>query len=189
MADRSLLLVRWPHWSVPSRGMGYMSGRVKAQDVAPRCLSTPDKAIADTRRQAVLTPRRVRVLAMAVGVAAVALWVLVTGGHSDLRSASAASHRAHALVTSLGSEFSVSAGHGHLVSSDSSGAHPEAFAAAVLPNSPATAVVGLGVVVAVAAAVGLCWERVMLAGRGPPVAPATALTGQDLLTRLCLSRR
>lgn len=183
------LLARWLGGSVPSRGMGYMSERADAQDVAPRCLARPDTAIMATRGHGVLTPRRVRILAMAVGVAAVTLWVLAVGGHSDVRSTAAASQQAHAVVTSLGTEFSVSADHGHLVSSDSAGAHPEAFAAAVLPNSPATAVMGLGVVVAVAAAVGLWRPWVTLAGRGPPAAPATALTGQDLLTRFCLSRR
>ncbi|WP_460691925.1 putative copper homeostasis (lipo)protein LpqS [Mycobacterium intracellulare] len=63
------------------------------------------------------------------------------------------------------------------------------FASAVLPNSPSSVLVGLGMALAVAAVAAWLAPRVVLAGRGPPSAPATALTGQDLLTRLGLSRR
>ncbi|ASQ89206.1 hypothetical protein AN931_23460 [Mycobacterium intracellulare subsp. chimaera] len=116
------------------------------------------------------------------------MWVLVIGGHFELRSESPAPHPAHSLVTSLGSEFTIDIAHPHL-DSRSSVTHPEAFAAAVLPNSPATTAAALGVAVAVLVAVGLLWQRVMLAGRSPPGGLAAALTGQDLLTRFCLSRR
>jgi hypothetical protein len=120
---------------------------------------------------------------------AVAMWVLVIGGHSELRSQSGAFHPAHALVSSLGREFAVNAEHPHLSNGSSAAHHHEAFASGVLPDSPATVVAALGVVVAAVAAVGLLWQQVMLAGRGPPRGPAAVLTGQGLLTRFCLSRR
>ncbi|MBI2702290.1 MAG: hypothetical protein HYX31_24755, partial [Mycobacterium sp.] len=86
-------------------------------------------------------------------------------------------------MASLGGEFTPDFDHPHLVVGDSSSSHPEAFAAAVLPNSPATALVALGVVVAVVAAMGLWWQQVLLAGRSPPRGLAAVLAGQDLLTR------
>ncbi|WP_232009980.1 hypothetical protein [Mycobacterium intracellulare] len=67
--------------------------------------------------------------------------------------------------------------------------HHEAFAATVLPNSPSTALAALGLVVAVVAIAALLAQHVVLAGRGPPRGFPAALTGQDLLTRFCLSRR
>ncbi|WP_231588714.1 hypothetical protein [Mycobacterium nebraskense] len=124
-----------------------------------------------------------------VVAAAVAMWVLVFGGHSELGSQLAASHPAHALVTSLGSEFAVNVGHPHLSNGSSAAHHHEAFAIGVLPDGPATALVALGVVVAVVAAMGLWWQQVLLAGRSPPRGLAAVLAGQDLLTRLGLSRR
>ncbi len=129
-------------------------------------------------------------VAVAVVAAAVVMWTLVFGGHVELRSESSAPHPAHTFVTSLGGgEYTINVDHPHLVDGDSLGAHPEAFAAAVLPNSSSTALAALGFVVAVVAVAALLAHRVVLAGRGPPRGLAPALTGQDLLTRFCLSRR
>lgn len=126
----------------------------------------------------------------AAGVAvAVAMWVLVFGGHSVLRSQVPASHPAHALVASLGSQFAVNVDHPHVSKGSPTVEHHEAFAVGVLPNGPAAAVAALGVVVAVAAGASLVWQQNMLAGRGPPRGLRAALTGQDLLMRFCLSRR
>jgi len=55
---------------------------------------------------------------------------------------------------------------------------------AVLPQSPKITLVALGVVASGLAVAGLLGLLVVSAGRGPP-----ATTGQDLLTRFCLSRR
>lgn len=128
------------------------------------------------------------VAAVAAVASAVVMWVLVIGGHSEPRSESPASHPAHALVSSLDGEFAINIDHPHL-SNGSSSAHHEAFVSAVLPNSPSTALAALGLVVAAVAAVGLLCRQVMLAGRGPPHGLPAAVTGQDLLTRFCLSRR
>ncbi len=127
--------------------------------------------------------------AVVVIAAAVAIWMLAFGGHSNLQSESVAPEAAHASNSLVGGESASVIGHPHLVNGDSSGTHPEAFASAVLPNSPSSVLVGLGMALAVAAVAAWLAPRVVLAGRGPPSAPATALTGQDLLTRLGLSRR
>ncbi len=158
--------------AVPSWGMGAM------------------RMQADADRVAVFgRPRWRCVGAVAVVAAAVAMWVLVFGGHSELRSQVPASHPGHALVASLGNEFTVNADHPHLFKGSSAAHHHEAFAIGVLPDGPAVAVAALGVVVAVVAGVGLWWQQVMLAGRGPPRGLPAVLAGQDLLTRFCLSRR
>lgn len=124
--------------------------------------------------------------AVAAVVAAVAMWVLVQG-HALVRSESAASHPAHAVVSSLGDESTTNTDHAHL--GNPSLHHHEALLSAVLPNSPAPSVAALAVVVAALAAVGFFGQQARLSGRSPPRGLAAVLTGQDLLTRFCLSRR
>ena len=157
---------------VPYGGMGYMR--------------TP----ADARHAAAWEGPRLRsAAAVAAIAAAVVMWVLVMGGHVGPRSEAVAPHPAHATVTSLGSKYTINVAHAHLVDGDALGAHPEAFAAAVLPDSPAGAVAALGLAVAVVAVAALLAHYVVPAGRGPPRGLAAALTGQDLLTRFSVSRR
>ncbi|MCA2247854.1 hypothetical protein JF729_08605 [Mycobacterium intracellulare] len=132
---------------------------------------------------------------MAVGAAAwLSAWVLI-GAHSVMGHSqssvlqSSVSHSAHALVASLGGEFTVNVDHPH-VGKGSSGEHPEQFTTAVVPRSGGVvaALIALGAVAAVAVAGGLAWFG-LPAGRGPPHTPAFSVTGQDVLTRFCLSRR
>ncbi|WP_244892460.1 hypothetical protein [Mycobacterium asiaticum] len=125
--------------------------------------------------------------ATAAVLTAFATWVLVMG-HAEARPEPRPTHPAHVLVSSLGGEFTVTADHAH-VGNPSSAAHHEAFAVAVLPNTPAPSVAALAVVVAAVAAVGFFGQQVRLSGRSPPRGLAAVLTGQDLLTRFCLSRR
>lgn len=125
-------------------------------------------------------------VALAAVVTAVGVWVLVLG-HAEVRHEPAASHRAHVLVSSLGGEFTVNSNHAHI--ENPSVAHHEAFMSAVLPNAPVTTVAALSVVVAAVGAVGLFGRHLILGGRGPPRGLAAVLTGQELLTRLCSSRR
>jgi hypothetical protein len=111
-------------------------------------------------------------------------------GHSQSSvSQSSMSQPAHALVASLGGEFTVDVDHPH-VGKGSSGDHHEQFTTAVLPRSGAVvaALIALSAVAAVALTGGLARFGVP-AGRGPPRAPALSVTGQDVLTRFCLSRR
>lgn len=132
---------------------------------------------------------------VAVGAAAwLAAWVLIGAhsvmGHSQSSvSQSSMSQPARALVASLGGEFTVDVDHPH-VGKGSSGDHHEQFTTAVLPRSGAVvaALIALSAVAAVALTGGLARFGVP-AGRGPPRAPALSVTGQDVLTRFCLSRR
>ncbi|MGV7301732.1 putative copper homeostasis (lipo)protein LpqS [Mycobacterium kansasii] len=121
-----------------------------------------------------------------------ALWVVVIGAHNSahgglLHAATPTPHPPHVLVTSVGAEFTVTVDHPH-AGKDSSTAHHEQFLTAVLPRS-ASALAALGVLAAVIAVAGGSTQFRVLAGRGPPAPVGALVAGQDLLTRLCLSRR
>ncbi|MDA3663339.1 hypothetical protein PFJ02_15040 [Mycobacterium xenopi] len=123
-----------------------------------------------------------------------AAWGVLIGADSVIMpSHSSVARPAPAVVasTSGGDHPSFGVDHSH-VGKGLSGEHPEQFTTAVLPRSgtAVAALAALGVVLAVAVAVagGLAWFGVP-AGRGPPRAPAFSVTGQDVLTRFCLSRR
>lgn len=126
------------------------------------------------------------IAAPAAVVAAVAVWILVLG-HAEVRHEPAASHPAHALVSSLGGEFRISGNHAHI--ENPSAAHHEALMTGVLPSAPVYTAATLCVVVAAVGAVGLFGRHLISGGRGPPRGLAAILTGQDLLTRFCLARR
>lgn len=134
-------------------------------------------------------PRWRAAVGVAVVAVGVAMWVLVFGGHSALRSQVPASHPPHALVASFGSQFAVNVDHPHVSKGSPTVDHHEAFAVGVLPNAPGAAIAALGVVVAVAAGASPGWQQNILAGRGPPRGLRAVLTGQDLLIRLRLIRR
>lgn len=131
--------------------------------------------------------RRPRLRSLIAVLAAVGM--LAIAAHSDLlRPVSQTFHPAHTVVSSLGGELAINIDHPHL-GNGSSATHHEAFATVVLPNSPSTALAALGLVAASLVVAGSLASLRALTGRGPPRGPATALTGQDLLTRLCSSRR
>lgn len=122
-----------------------------------------------------------------VAVAA-AVWVLAIFAHGeDGWCRPLASDSPRPVLSSLAAEFSVNADHAHLADGTSP-ACDESLAAAVLPQS-ATTLVALGLVFAVVAVMGWLAQPAVLSGRGPPRALGAVLTGQDLLTRFCLSRR
>ncbi|MEE3754845.1 MULTISPECIES: hypothetical protein [Mycobacterium] len=56
-------------------------------------------------------------------------------------------------------------------------------------SGPVTALVELGLAVAVVAVAGSRIKLVVPVGRAPPRAAAIAFNGQDLLTRFCIARR
>ncbi|KZS68397.1 hypothetical protein A4G27_09595 [Mycobacterium kansasii] len=95
-------------------------------------------------------------------------------------------HPSHPLSTAVGSEFAVNIGHAHL-SDDSAAPCPPLQAGAVMPRSDAP-VFEAAVVVGAGGIVGVLTAAVVVAGRGPPTLPVDVRTGQDLLTRFCLSR-
>ena len=126
-------------------------------------------------------------LQLFIGVAAAVAVVAVVGYCGPNLSGPRASHIPHALLSSLGSEFTVNAEHAHLVEGSSTACH-ESVTTAVLPRS-GTASVVRGAVIAVVAITGWLAQPPVVAGRGPPRALRPALTGQDLLTRFCRARR
>jgi len=149
------------------------------------CAGTGSSVDVDLDARHAAAPRRPG-LQLFIGVAA-AVAVAVVGHCEPNLSELRASHTPHPSLSSLGSEFTVNAEYSHLVDGSSMACH-EAVTTAVLPRS-ATASVGHGAVMAVLAITGWQAQPALLAGRGPPAALGTALTGQDLLRRFCLARR
>jgi len=140
---------------------------------------------ADVRRVAARSRPRLRFLVAAVA----AVGMLAIAAHSDvLGPVSHSVQPAHAVASSLGGEFAIPVGHPH-VDNGPSDAHHEAFPAAMLTKSSLTNLVALGLVAALVIIAGSLAAGVVPVGRGPPGGPAGARTGQELLTRLCLSRR
>jgi hypothetical protein len=150
------------------------------------CAGTGSSVDVDLDARHAAAPRRPG-LQLFIGVAAAVAVVAVVGHCEPNLSQPGVSHTPHPLLSSLGSEFTVNAQHAHLVDGSSTECH-ESVTTAVLPRS-ATASVGHGPVIAVVAITGWQAQPAVLAGRGPPGALGTALTGQDLLTRFCLARR
>lgn len=117
---------------------------------------------------------------------ATTVFLVVLVAHSALlHSATHRPHHAHALLSSLGEEFTANLDHAHLVNGSMTDCH-EMVAAAVVPRTTTT-LAALSVVAAVIGITARLARHVTPSGRGPPKAP-TALAGQNLLTRLCLAR-
>jgi hypothetical protein len=118
----------------------------------------------------------------------VTAWALVgVAGCWLVLSEASQSNPAHAPYASVSSEFAVNADHSD-ADCTVSPACPQGFATAVLPLS-AAALVTLGSAVAVTFVVGSGTHYASLGRRGPPRGVPVALTGRDILTRLCLARR
>lgn len=114
---------------------------------------------------------------------------LLSGVASDIhRWSLAAPDTAHSVISPTApGAFAVNGDPAHL------GAHvsptcPKLCATAVLPQW-APAWVALGLLVALGVVGGWCAQGEPQTGRSPPRGPVAALTGQDVLTRLCLARR
>jgi hypothetical protein len=150
------------------------------------CAGTGSSVDVDLDARHAAAPRRPG-LRLSIGVAAAVAVVAVVGHCEPNLSQPGVSHTPHPLLSSLGSEFTVNAEHAHLVDGSSTACH-ESVPTAVLPRS-GTASVGHGAVMAVVAITGWQAQPAVLAGRDPPGALGTALTGQDLLRRFCLARR
>ncbi|OBJ90346.1 hypothetical protein A5640_02980 [Mycobacterium asiaticum] len=127
-------------------------------------------------------PRRRSVIALATTV-----FLVVLIAHSALlHSVTHRPHHAHALLSSLGEEFTVDRDHAHLAGGSLTECH-EVVACAVLPRTTTT-LAALGVAAAVIGITARLARHVTPSGRDPPKAPA-ALAGENLLTRLCRARR
>jgi hypothetical protein len=125
------------------------------------------------------TGRSVMTVVVAVLIGIAGCWLV--------QSEPSESNPAHASYASLSGEFAVNADQS-AADCAVSRACPEAFAMAVLPLS-ATALVALGTAVVVTTIVGSVAHGAAPARRGPPRGVPAALTGRDILTRFCLSRR
>jgi hypothetical protein len=158
-----------PHLS--GRGCARSGGSVQDADLDVRHAAAPKRSG----------------LRLFIGVAAAVAVVAVVGHCGSNLSGPRASHTPHPLLSSLGSEFTVNAEHSHLVDVSSTACH-EPVTTAVLPR-PGTASVAHGAVMAVVAIRGWLAQPPVVAGRGPPRALGSALSGQDLLTRFCRARR
>lgn len=131
------------------------------------------------------SPRRR--LIVGTGIAAAVVWALAFGLCGLHQAESYGAHAPDSVLASTGQRLVV---HGEDASLGDGAPHgcPQQVATAV-PVRSATELAVLGVVVAVVAVTGWMAPLIFSAGRGPPVTPGIALTGQDLLTRFCLSRR
>lgn len=114
---------------------------------------------------------------------------LLSGVAGDVHRLSlAAPDTAHSVISSTGAgAFAVNGDPAHLGGSVSP-ACPKLCATAVLPRW-APAWVALGLLVALGVVGGWCEQGKPQTGRSPPHGPIAALTGQDVLTRLCIARR
>ncbi|MCG5432632.1 hypothetical protein LV457_10070 [Mycobacterium sp. MYCO198283] len=131
-------------------------------------------------------PRQRRQTAVAVFLA---FWVIVVGAEWALPGLDPApQHGAHGLATSpVGALAPVTIEHPHL-SSGSAPESPELFAEAVLPRGT-VALLALGLIAAAVTVLTLWRHLAPAAVRGPPRRKASASTGRQTLTRLCIARR
>lgn len=90
-------------------------------------------------------------------------------------------------ISSLGGELGVKAEQIPLPGRPSAACNHVFATASLAPST--TDLIAFAVAAAVVAMTGLLVLLVVPAGRGPPRGLASVLTGQDLLTRFCLSRR
>ncbi|OBJ87229.1 hypothetical protein A5640_08195 [Mycobacterium asiaticum] len=116
------------------------------------------------------------------------MW-LICGGAGELeRSVTGSSDASlHTAVASFGKAAVLNADHTR-VDVHSLWDGPQPLATAIAPQW-ATTLVAMEIIAVVGAVATLFVDRPLLAGRGPPDGFSTACTGQELLTRLCLSRR
>ncbi|ORW06593.1 hypothetical protein AWC16_01265 [Mycolicibacter longobardus] len=133
-------------------------------------------------------PRSRSAIAMAAIATVFILWVF-GGAHCGLlRSGPAASTAPQPVLTSHAGPVAGTVDQPHLDHRPTSLCH-KAFVAAVLPQSSSPTLPVLAVIVAVVAVAGWHTQPVAVAGRGPPRGLAAHFTGQDRLTRFCVSRR
>lgn len=141
----------------------------------------------DVRRIPSCRPSRMR---LAVVLAAAVAGLAIVGHCGLVRTASSPSSPSQpSLSTSLPSALTAKSEQPQLDQGLPICKASKVFAIGALPKSATIALILLGVVLAGLIGKGWLAQLVVPAGRGPPRAPTTSLTGQDLLTRFCLARR
>ncbi|MCB0949921.1 MAG: hypothetical protein K0U84_22320 [Actinomycetia bacterium] len=134
--------------------------------------------------------------ARAVIALAVVFCVVVTGGQwTQSGSEAATAHGPHALASDWPAELGAVIAHQHPIvehphaQNASNRVAPDSFAAAGLRRVSTTALVALGVAMALMALVALWFYVPPTAVRGPPRVAALILSNRAILTRLCIARR
>lgn len=141
----------------------------------------------DGRRVGAGGPPRLR---FAVVVAAAVAALAIVGHCVPVRAtASPSSPPQHPSVASLPIAVHASADQSQLAQERPTCKASRVLAIAAIPEVSVTALVVLGVGLAALAAGGRLTRPVAPAGRSPPHARVSILSGQDLLNRFCLARR
>ncbi|KAA1249345.1 hypothetical protein F0Q45_15630 [Mycobacterium simiae] len=140
----------------------------------------------DARRAASRRPPRV---IFALGVAAAVAALAAVGHCAPQRALSPPPHALAPVLSSIAEGATSAAVQPQLVNGLPLCKWSTVFATAASPQSAVGGFVALGVVLAAAAATGSRAQGVAAGGRGPPHGVFSSLTGQDLLTRFCTSRR
>lgn len=130
-------------------------------------------------------PRSQFVVAVAAAVAALAI-----AGHCGL-SRAVPQHLSpvQSVLSSRGGELTAHAGQPHLVDGLPNCKASTVLVTPALPKSANTALIALGAGLTAVIGMALLAQLVPPAGRSPPLALVTSLSGQDRLTRFCLARR
>lgn len=119
---------------------------------------------------------------------AIVLWAAALAGQWPAPSQDRPAHLPHAVSAAIGEGSSVlMLDHPH-VGNDPASHSPESFTAAVLPRTTATAA-ALSVVAFIVGCMVLCACAAVRAQRGPPDRHGVLLAGQELLIRICITRR
>lgn len=117
-----------------------------------------------------------------------AVWMFAIAAEAALPRADAAMpHHPHAFATSHDNAAIVQSDHPHL-GTTSVPAPPE-MVTAVLPPRAGTALATVALIAALIAGAALFVHLFVPTVRGPPRALAALLTGQQVVTRFCISRR
>ncbi|WP_131812349.1 hypothetical protein [Mycolicibacterium fortuitum] len=121
-------------------------------------------------------------------VMAIVLWAAAFAGLAQITGHEHPVHLPHPVAAAIGQDSAaLMLDHPH-VGGDAASHLPDAFTAAVLPRtSLAVAAFSVGVLI-VGCAV-LCGCAAVRAQRGPPDRHGVLIAGQELLLRICISRR
>ena len=121
-----------------------------------------------------------------IGLAVISWMLVAVTGWAATCVDPPAPHGPHAVVSALGSQFAEVVDHPHCLDGSIIDLH-HGIAAAVLPRVM-TLPLALGLVTAVALALGWWGAAVGTSMRGPPRAARAVLWGRDRLTRFCITR-
>ncbi|OLO98989.1 hypothetical protein BVU76_28040 [Mycolicibacterium porcinum] len=119
----------------------------------------------------------------------IVLWAGALAGQWQATSHDHPTHLPHPVSAAIGADpASMMLDHPHV--GDNAASHmPDGFTAAVLPRSSVTPAAALSVVAFIVGCTVLCACAAVRAQRGPPDRHGVLLAGQELLIRICITRR